>query len=63
MYALASAKEIVSGAPTDRRSGVPATEYRDIPTACALDCSVRESGLFGRMSVDIQASFRVLYVP
>jgi hypothetical protein len=63
MYALASANEVVSGAPADRRSGVPATEYRDIPTAYELDCSVRQSGLFVRISVDIQASFQVLCVP
>jgi hypothetical protein len=62
MYAPASAKEDVSGAPADRHSGIPATEYRDIPTDCALDCSVRRSGVFVGMSVGIQASFRVLYL-
>jgi len=56
MYALASANEDVSGAPADRHSGVPATEYRDIPTDCAVDC-MRQSGVFVRISVGIQAFF------
>jgi hypothetical protein len=61
MYALANARRAIG--PTQRGSGYRVAEYRNTSTDCVLDCSMRQSGVFVRISVGVQASFGRLYVP
>jgi len=57
MYALASAKEDVSGAPADRHSGVPATECFDIPAVCVLHAAWHRAARFSEYQLPQMKQF------